>query len=492
MSTCLALQFRRAVGDLGALSLVSLGLATAPLAAQAELVLIDISSQSLLRPTVVGASGDLVRFTDGYVWRRGVGLQPAPGPSPVPPGGPPVSFGVDASGEVHVGMLGAQVCTWRDGGPLRILDHGGLAPTTITPSGVSVDGRVVVGTVTLAGQPSPAVAVWREGAGAEVLTPPAFGASLSLDGTAIAATLVTVVPQGMRWDWDGAGYTSTLLQWNSSNDGSYPYFVTPDASSVLGKQTAVGGPLPPGVDRVDVWTPNSIHPSTSPSPDRPRACSANGRRYVCQSRNFGPGPMSWAWTNQGLVETLLIGLGVSIPSGVQLEEAHAISLDGHFVAGIGVDASGSRIAWLASLVEVGVRGCGPASPNSRALPGSLSALGSASLAANDLSLEVALLPPQSIGVFLCSFGLGPPVPSGVGAGWLCLQNPIGYFDRPGELYIAGQGGTAARRIDLANLPVGVGAPVVLPGQTLHFQSWYRDEASAAGSNLTDALSVLVQ
>ena len=103
--------------------------------------------------------------------------------------------------------------------------------------------------------------------------------------------------------------------------------------------------------------------------------------------------------------------------------------------------------------------------------------GSASLAANDLTLTTSGLPASTFGVYL----YGPTQDNQpAGNGTLCVAQPFGILG----VVLAGTGGTSSLLLDMTSLP---GGPVNT-GDTLHFQLWYRDRpGGGSGNNLSDGL-----
>lgn len=122
-----------------------------------------------------------------------------------------------------------------------------------------------------------------------------------------------------------------------------------------------------------------------------------------------------------------------------------------------------------------------AAPNSVGPGAHLGMLGSTSISANDLVLLGEGLPPFAPGLFFYG-DERTMVP--LGDGYLCIAGPQ---LRLRTVY-ADQLGYVATHLDQALLPP---AGHVQPGQTWHFQLWYRDPAGGpAGNNLSDVLSLL--
>ncbi|MCP3914451.1 MAG: hypothetical protein GY711_02715 [bacterium] len=129
---------------------------------------------------------------------------------------------------------------------------------------------------------------------------------------------------------------------------------------------------------------------------------------------------------------------------------------------------------------IGVNYCGPAVPNSSGFSGRIAAIGSNSVAANDLCLLAHHLPNTQFGYFIVSAtpGLFMPPQS---LGFVCLAGNIGRYNTLPIL---------VGPMDSVNMPqvVPVNPPVpLLPGQTWNFQCWYRDVGNT--NNFTDAVRI---
>ena len=86
--------------------------------------------------------------------------------------------------------------------------------------------------------------------------------------------------------------------------------------------------------------------------------SADGSVIVGEASTFNPTsryePFIWDQVNgmRGLT-SVLQDLGVQIPSGWRLQEAHAVSADGRTIVGTGANPSGQFEAWVAVVPEPG-------------------------------------------------------------------------------------------------------------------------------------------
>jgi hypothetical protein len=122
--------------------------------------------------------------------------------------------------------------------------------------------------------------------------------------------------------------------------------------------------------------------------------------------------------------------------------------------------------------------------NSTGSPAAISYAGSASIAANDLTLQARALPVNQPGIFY--YGAGQTkVPFGNGN--RCVSpGGVGLFRLPP--LNSGPAGQVAYAIDNTNIPQPAGQ--LNAGDTRHFQFWFRDpNAGGAGFNLSDALTV---
>ena len=141
---------------------------------------------------------------------------------------------------------------------------------------------------------------------------------------------------------------------------------------------------------------------------------------------------------------------------------------------------------------IGATECYQSTANSSGATGLLHALGSNSVADNDVTLVASLLPLNSFGYFLTSRSAGLATMPGGSQGDLCLGGNIGRFSAPSQIRNTGALGRFSLAIDLASLPTPTGPVAALPGETWFFQAWHRDANPALTSNFTDAVEVLLQ
>jgi hypothetical protein len=147
------------------------------------------------------------------------------------------------------------------------------------------------------------------------------------------------------------------------------------------------------------------------------------------------------------------------------------------------------LAPAAAASQLGTAYCS-ATPNSTGVPSEVSGSGSTSLLLNDLTLNVAGLPPGTFGYFLVSFDQDFVPNPGGSSGNLCLGGSIGRYSR--DVMAATSQGTVTQNMDLGAIPQPSGLVAVDAGETVNFQLWHRDQSGAgATSNFSRGLSLLV-
>jgi hypothetical protein len=128
--------------------------------------------------------------------------------------------------------------------------------------------------------------------------------------------------------------------------------------------------------------------------------------------------------------------------------------------------------------------CTPAQLNSSGWIADLTHSGDRTLASNDVVLRSTGVPPGSFGYFLCSRAFQAPGALPGSQGLLCLGPPVGRFNRPGEVLMANSSARVELPIDLTDLPQPTGSVMAVPGESWHFQLWYRDANPTSTSNLS--------
>ena len=140
-------------------------------------------------------------------------------------------------------------------------------------------------------------------------------------------------------------------------------------------------------------------------------------------------------------------------------------------------------------ISVGTNYC-TANSNSAGQTGVISGSGSASIAANNLTLEAARLPNSAFGFFITSLTQGNTSNPGGSAGILCLGGQIGRYVGPGQIKNTGATGGFRLTLNLAAIPTPSGPTPAVIGQTRNFQAWHRDvSGGSATSNFTNGLTV---
>ena len=141
---------------------------------------------------------------------------------------------------------------------------------------------------------------------------------------------------------------------------------------------------------------------------------------------------------------------------------------------------------------VGTNYC-TANVNSTGQTGLIIGTGSASIAANNLTLEASRLPNNAFGYFLTSLTQAATPNPGGSQGILCIGGQIGRYTGPGQILNSGATGSFSLLINLTQVPTPTGFVVAAVGETRNFTAWHRDAvAGNATSNFTNGLSVTFQ
>jgi hypothetical protein len=199
------------------------------------------------------------------------------------------------------------------------------------------------------------------------------------------------------------------------------------------------------------------------------------------------------------IALVLLGVGHDYTNGgnVFTSADGVLLVESGAASGVPFGATIANRTWNGSLCYagefVGVNFCGPAVPNSTGSAGQISAVGSTSVAANDLRLIARRLPLGSSGFFLTSPTNGFVPFAGGAQGNLCIAGPsIGRYVGPGQVKNSGLSGSFSLDVDLTQHPTPLGFVPVAPGETWNFQCWYRDANPLPTSNFTDALQIMFQ
>ncbi len=131
-----------------------------------------------------------------------------------------------------------------------------------------------------------------------------------------------------------------------------------------------------------------------------------------------------------------------------------------------------------------------AAVNSTGATGTVTAVGSTAVAANDVTLEASGLPNNQFGIFITSDSTAfVPGTNGTSNGNLCLGGAIGRYSNPGEIRPTGATGSFTFVIDTSAIRRPLNNIAILPGQSWYFQAWHRDGVGL-GSNFTDGLEIM--
>ena len=131
-------------------------------------------------------------------------------------------------------------------------------------------------------------------------------------------------------------------------------------------------------------------------------------------------------------------------------------------------------------------------PNSSGFTANISAIGTQSVASNDVTLRAAGLPMNQFGIFITSQMQGfVPMAGGTSNGNLCVGGQIGRFAGPGQILASGFSGVITLPIDLTQIPQGATFVAISPGEDWYYQAWFRDPVGL-GSNFTNGLEINYQ
>lgn len=127
--------------------------------------------------------------------------------------------------------------------------------------------------------------------------------------------------------------------------------------------------------------------------------------------------------------------------------------------------------------------------NSTGQAGVMSAIGSLTVAANDVTLTASDLPLNQFGIFVTSSTSSfVPGAGGSSNGNICVGGAIGRYSAPGQILGTGGAGSFSLAIDVLAIPEGNGTVPAMAGQNRYFQAWHRDSVGL-GSNFTDGIEL---
>lgn len=414
-----------------------------------------------------------------------------------------IAFGLSDGGDVACGIsFGGTVSPER---PFRwTASSGGALPldppvsyAALHAEAMSGDGQVAIGSVTPDFMGGAQFAVRWVGGGLLQALPSPPSASWTAAGAISADGSVIVGGAGAP-----SGFGSDAVRWESGlverlDPAPGVVFavanaVTRDGETIVGTADVTGF----GDDRPFRWT--RATGMVVVGTDLPPGYAAAGARDVSDDGSILVGVLvdaaspgqdrGFRWTDSGGYEVLppLAGHDESM--------AEAVSADGSVIVGRSRTVGAGdveAVRWVGGRSVIG-QAQGTAVPNSTGAAAGISALGSTEIADADFALTAASLPPRVFGMFLVSQSLGSTPNLGGGDGTLLLGGTLGRFSAPGQIQNSGPGGRIGLEVDLGQLPQA-GVPVgAAPGDTWHFQAWFRDTNPAATSNLTNAVSVTFQ
>ena len=295
----------------------------------------------------------------------------------------------------------------------------------------------------------------------------ALGSTLviALAGTTAAQTVILDCPvigiggdnanfRGIRFTVDQT-FDSLEFRADGSASGSYTFDAEIRRSTgfVAGLETTVS-----------VTQTLSGTPSSNPYPATtltfpPITVGATPETFTLKLTNIsGPGALFWEVT----------GIGNFLCTNVEVTEQNNVASPTPRTSPGGFRVFGSVGA------SIGNNYC-TAAANSMGVVGSISAVGSTSASANDVTLEATNLPSSQFGIFVTSMTQAfIPGAGGTSNGNLCLGGSIGRFSLPSQIQSTGAGGSFALTIDTTQIPQGSMFVTLMAGETWNYQAWHRD------------------
>ncbi|MFK7928543.1 MAG: FG-GAP repeat domain-containing protein [Myxococcota bacterium] len=183
-------------------------------------------------------------------------------------------------------------------------------------------------------------------------------------------------------------------------------------------------------------------------------------------------------------------------SGSGLRVLHAGDLDGDGDDDLSVGSFQDgmvRVYENRAQGRVGSSYCPAPALNSTGQSGSIRAIGSVDSSSSDLTLRSDQIPMNALGVFIVSRTSDYRTQPGSHLGGICLGGSIGRYVGPGQPQSSGTASSFELTLDLAAVPQPLGFAMAQPGDTWHFQGWYRyDVGGGMESNFTDAVRVLLR
>ncbi|MDF1836628.1 MAG: right-handed parallel beta-helix repeat-containing protein [Planctomycetota bacterium] len=187
------------------------------------------------------------------------------------------------------------------------------------------------------------------------------------------------------------------------------------------------------------------------------------------------------------------GNNAAVPSGVSLDIRHKRRFeDETSVADTGIGTAPIVDMGCSEFTtRPGTNFCS-ANVNTQGGHASMAASGSVAVIDNNLTLECTDMVPNQFAIFLVGAQPGFVASPGGSSGNLCLGGVIGRFNDLSQIRNTGATSSIDLTLDLGNLPLATGSVPVMPGETWHFEAWYRDGIPSIGfvtSNFSDGLSI---
>ena len=393
-----------------------------------------------------------------------------------------IGNGPDFFGQPRNGFL------WSETGGVNLIPALSTVYSSMTVTGISDDGTVVVGVATDPNDPFSTQQAFRWTAATGTVGLGFLpGASLS-EATAVSGDGQVVFGdsglESFRWSVS-TGVMEVLVSESAppaacNGDGSIVLldkFNDPHVLSNTGGYAPMDGP-PLGF---------------SPGGYRLEDMDQLGWTVVGRVAHSGANFDAFRWTGQAgwsLVRDDLIQNGQAAVTPYRLWIATGISHDGTVMVGDASELTTSEeVAYVAvlPLPEMGLKYCSPVNPNSTGLPGLLNGAGSVVAGHNAVQMNLAQLPIGQFGLLINGTATGLTPLAGGSQGTLCLGGAFGRYNA--EVFMVDPMGQASVTLDLTQTPTPFGFVSIMAGETWYFQAWHRDQDNGPTSNFTEALGV---
>jgi probable HAF family extracellular repeat protein len=390
--------------------------------------------------------------------------------------------GVSDDGTVIVGTarIGGDYRAFRWTSSAGLVDLGTLGGDESSAFDVSADGSVVVGRADDSGGLGTAYR-WTAATGMVAIGGILSQAdAVSVDGTVVVGTDFNL-NRAFRW----TAATGIVSLGSLGGNYSSAYDVSDDGNIVVGVVVGHTGLGPRGF-RWEQATGMQLLPLLAGySQATAFGISGDGLTIVGHGRN----PLSFDRAFRWRATT---GTHELRPIGEVKDTAWKASYDGEVVVGdLGNTAAFIWHGFGAD--EIGIPYCDSQSyPNSTLCSGRAYANGSTLFSANDITVGATALPLNAFGFFLTSRNQGSVFPVNNSQGRLCLGGFIGRYVGPGQIKNSGTTGAFSIMVNLTLMPQPFGGVSSQPGDSWHFQAWYRDANPQTISNFTDAVTVTLE